>query len=69
MINHKDTLKIVEDPNCLSNQSKVKVESLEQIKSPMEVVKQCMLEEIKAIRETRRMLKNKYPELFSLYLG
>ncbi len=35
--------------------------------SPIEMVKQYMLDEIKAIRENRCMLKNKYPELFSLY--
>jgi hypothetical protein len=35
--------------------------------TPMELVKQYMLDEIRAIRETRHMLKNKYPELFSLY--
>jgi hypothetical protein len=35
--------------------------------NPLEFVMNYMLEEIKAIRETRQTLKKQYPELFSLY--
>ena len=35
--------------------------------NPLDIVKKYMLDEIKAIRETRHMLKNQYPELFSSY--
>ncbi len=35
--------------------------------NPLDIVKKYMLDEIKAIRETRYMLKNQYPELFSSY--
>ena len=41
--------------------------SKEEANKSMNAVKQYMLDEIKAIRETRIMLKNKYPELFSSY--